>query len=72
MLDEDTTIFWNEAFGNELNMLQRFTDLGYSVVDLSDYGRLSYHIEFMEEVIENKPEFKVIGIEMNKSYIIFL
>ena len=57
MLDEDTTIFWNEAFGNELNMLQRFTDLGYSVVDLSDYGRLSYHIEFMEEVIENKPEF---------------
>jgi hypothetical protein len=53
----DTTIFWNDAFENELNMLERFGALGLPVIDTSSYGRLEYWMEFMEEVVENKPEF---------------
>ena len=52
-----TTIFWNKSFENELNMLERFTSLGFATTDTSSYGRLEYWIEFMEEVVENKPEF---------------
>jgi hypothetical protein len=45
-------IRWEEEFGDEADMLTRFNNVGYSL------SGLSYHLEFKEEVIENKPEFE--------------
>ena len=53
-LDGDCTIHWSKKFEEEVDFYTRFLNLGY---DLGTGQDLKYHIEFKEDVVENKPEF---------------
>tara|TARA_R110001592_G_scaffold33581_4_gene116228 strand:- start:18496 stop:25170 length:6675 start_codon:yes stop_codon:yes gene_type:complete len=51
---DDGTIYIQEEFGSEANMLNKFVALDYP---LGASAVLNYYLEFKEEVVLNRPEF---------------